>query len=167
MECKMTLNGKGVHFEKGNTILQVAKDNGVYIPSLCYHPKTGPLSKCRVCVVEVEGMRGLQTACSVIATDGMVVQTETDEIREARNMMVNLLLSNGQHNCLSCEANGQCELQDVAYYLGIEMPKFIIEAETPEVDESSEMIVIDHRKCIQCGRCIEICPVGALQLRSS
>ena len=155
MECTMQLNSKKVRFAGDKTILQVAKENGVYIPSLCYHPKTGPLSKCRVCVVDVEGMRGLQTACSTVASDGMVVQTETDEIREARVMMTNLLLSSGQHNCLSCEANGQCELQDLAYSLGIETPKFIIESTPPDIDDSSEMIRFDHRKCIQCGRCIE------------
>ena len=155
MNAKMTINGKEVLFEQGKTILEVARDNDMYIPSLCYHYKTGPAGKCRVCMVDVEGMRGLQTACTVIAADGMAVKTETEEIRAAQKMIVNLLLSNGQHNCLSCEANGDCELQDVSYHLGIETPAFIIESTPPEIDDSSEMIVFDHRKCIQCGRCIE------------
>ena len=156
MSLKMVINDKEVFFEKGKTILEVAQENDMYIPSLCYHYKTGQAGKCRVCLVDVEGMRGgLQTACTTVADDGMVVKTNTEEILEAQKMVVNLLLSNGQHNCLSCEANGSCELQDVAYYLGIETPAFIIETEPPDIDDSSEMIVIDHRKCIQCGRCIE------------
>ena len=155
MTSKITINGKDIFFEEGKTILEVAQENDVYIPSLCYHYKTGQAGKCRVCLVDAEGMRGLQTACTTIASDGMVVKTNTEEILEAQKMVVNLLLSNGQHNCLSCEANGNCELQDVAYYLGIETPTFIIETEPPDIDDSSEMIVIDHRKCIQCGRCIE------------
>ncbi len=155
MSLKMTVNNKKVFFEKEKTILEIAKDNDIYIPSLCYHYKTGPAGKCRVCMVDVEGMRGLQAACTTIAADGMVVKTNTTELLEAQKMIVNLLLSNGQHNCLSCEATGDCELQDVAYYLGIETPAFIIESAPPEVDDSSEMIVFDHRKCIQCGRCIE------------
>lgn len=155
MACTMTINGKEVAFEKGKTILEVARDNELYIPSLCYHRKTGPASKCRACVVEVEGMRGLQTSCSVEATDGMVVNSDTPDAVAAQKMVINLLLANGHHNCLSCEANGDCELQDAAYYLGIETPAFLIETEAPLTDESSEFIVIDHKKCIKCGRCIE------------
>jgi predicted molibdopterin-dependent oxidoreductase YjgC len=154
MSLKMTINGKEVFFEKGKTILEVARENDMYIPSLCYHYKTGPASKCRLCVVNVEGMRGLQTSCSVKAADNMVVQTNTEDILAAQKMIVNLLLASGQHNCLSCEANGDCELQDAAYYLGIEAPEFLIETELPVIDESSEFIVIDHRKCIKCGRCV-------------
>lgn len=155
MEPKMTINDKEVFFKQGKTILEVARENDMYIPTLCYHYKTGPTGKCRVCMVDVDGMRGLQTACTTIAADGLSVKTDTKEILDAQKMIVNLLLSNGQHNCLSCEANGDCELQDVAYYLGIETPAFIIESTPPEIDDSSEMIVFDHRKCIQCGRCIE------------
>ena len=155
MTSKITINGKDVFFEQEKTILEVARENDIYIPSLCYHYKTGPAGKCRVCIVDVEGMRGLQTACTTIAADGMVVKTATEEILVAQKMIVNLLLANGQHNCLACEANGNCELQNVAYYLGIETPAFIIESTPPDIDDSSEMIVFDHRKCIQCGRCIE------------
>jgi len=155
MSIKMMINEKEVSFEEGKTILEVARDNGIYIPSLCYHRKTGPASRCRTCVVAVEGMRGLQTSCSVKAKDGMVVKTNTEEVLAAQKMVINLLLSSGQHNCLTCESNGNCELQDAAYYLGIETPAFIIDTELPEIDDSSEFIVIDHRKCIKCGRCIE------------
>lgn len=157
MTTTMTINDRKVHFKDGRTILEVARENGIYIPSFCYHPKTGPAGKCRACVVEVEGMRGLQTSCSVQAAGDMVVKTDTDTVKEARKTVVNLLLASGRHNCISCEANGSCELQDAAYYLGIELPAFIIDSEPEEKDESSEMIVVDHGKCIKCGRCVEAC----------
>src|SRR5210317_895851 len=129
MDLKMTINDKEVFCEKGKTILEIAKENDMYIPSLCYHYKTGPAGKCRVCIVDVEGMRGLQAACTTMAGDGMVVNTKTEEILAAQKMVIHLLLSTGQHDCLSCEANGNCELQEVAYYLGIESPEFILVAD--------------------------------------
>ncbi len=157
MAGQLTLDGKSVNFREGQTVLEVARDNGVKIPSLCYHRKTGPAGRCRVCVVEVEGNRTLVTACTTEAREGLVVRTDTARVREARRMIVNLLLSNGEHNCLSCEQNGACELQDAAYDLGIEAPAFLVEGPEVEVDTSSEMITIDRRKCILCGRCIVAC----------
>ena len=156
MSKKITIDGRELVFEQDKTLLQVARENGIYIPSLCYHEKTGPASKCRVCVVEIDGMKGLQTSCSVAVKEGMVVRTDTETVREAQRMVVNLLLSNGNHNCLSCECNGRCELQDAAYFLGIERPPFIIE-ERQERDSSGAFILRDAEKCIECGRCIEGC----------
>jgi len=157
MSVNITIDGRKVTCNEGKTILQAAKDEGIYIPSLCYHPKTGPASKCRICVVEVEGARDLQTACSVPVTDGMVVRTATEQVLDVRRMVVDLLLSNGTHDCLSCEANGVCELQDAAYRLGIEKPRFIIDDGEKPDDTSSEMIVRKFDRCIKCGRCIEGC----------
>ena len=138
----------------GQTILEVARENDIYIPSLCWHPRTGKAGKCRACLVEVKNMRGLQTACTVTVQDGMTVTTDSEEVLAARRMVIELLLANGKHNCLSCEANGDCELQDAAYSLGIEVPSYIIDTEDIPPDESSEAIIVDHNKCIKCGRCI-------------
>lgn len=157
MSSTLTINGQQIMFEDGKSILEVARDNGFYIPSLCYHRKTGPASRCRVCVVEVEGLRGLQTACSVLASPGMVIKTETPEIIDIRKTIVNLLLADGQHQCLACEASGSCELQDAAYHLGIETSIFSLKEAVREKDTSSEMIVRDPNKCILCGRCIDAC----------
>ncbi len=153
----MTIDGREVRFQEGETILQVARDNGIYIPSLCYHRKTGPAGRCRVCLVDIEGTRGLQTSCTVSAQDGMVVRTNTAEIVEAQKAFINLLLASGCHNCLSCEANGACELQSAAYHLGLEAPAFYIDTSKEELDESGEMIRRDPNKCIYCGRCIDAC----------
>jgi predicted molibdopterin-dependent oxidoreductase YjgC len=150
------IDEKELFFEGRKTILEIARENGIYIPSLCYHPRLGPSGMCRVCVVEVEGMQALQTSCTTIATEGMKVRTATERVVEARKMVVNLLLANGNHNCLSCEANGDCELQDAAYHLGIEIPAFMVERHE-EIDDSAAFIMRDPNKCILCGRCIEGC----------
>ena len=102
------------------------------------------MSKCRVCAVEGR-MRGLQTACSLMPADGMKVQTDTPRVIEARKMVVNLLLSNGNHNCIACEANGDCELQEAAYKLGIEVPAFLVER-SEKRDDSSAFIMRDQNK---------------------
>jgi len=151
---EMIIDGRKVSFEGTKTVLEVARASGFYIPSLCWHPKTGQAARCRVCVVEIEGRRGLQTSCSTPAAAGMVVKTNTPEVLAAQRLVVNLLLADGHHNCMSCEANGRCELQDAAYHLGIEKPAFLFDSEPAPIDDSSEMIVMDHRKCIKCGRCI-------------
>ncbi len=156
MSNTIFIDGKEFAFDGTKTVLQVARDNGIYIPSLCYHPKLGPASKCRVCVVEVDGQRNLQTSCSLKPVDGMKITTNSPRVLEAQRMVVNLLLSNGNHNCMICEKNGNCELQEAAYNLGIEIPAFIVE-EKEEKDESAAFIVRDTNKCIQCGRCIEAC----------
>ncbi len=154
---KILINGKACEAVPGQTVLQVARDNGIYIPSLCYHAKIGPAGKCRVCVVEVEGMRGLQTSCNLPVKDGMNVRTDTEVVKAHQRLIVDLLLSSGKHDCLSCEQNGICELQDAAYYLGIERPSFDLAPKTIDIDESSEMVYVDRSKCIQCGRCVEGC----------
>jgi formate dehydrogenase major subunit len=143
--------------QAGETILQVARRNGFYIPSLCYHEKVGTAGKCRVCVVEIEGMKGLQTACSTVVRDGMKVITRTPRVLEAQKMVVDLLLSNGTHDCLACSKNGSCELQDAAYYLGIEKPTLSFTNLEPREDRTSEFVLVDRNKCIACGRCVASC----------
>lgn len=156
MSKNIFIDGKPITFEDGKTVLQVARENGLYIPTLCYHARTGPASMCRVCVVEVEGMRGLQTSCSLTPSDGMKIQTASQRVLDARKAVVNLLLANGNHDCLSCEVNGACELQDAAYHLGIETPAFFVK-EYDERDASAAFIIRDPNKCILCGRCIVGC----------
>ena len=111
----ITINGKIVEAQEGQTVLEVARDAGIYIPALCYHPKTGPAGKCRACVVEIEGMSGLETSCTVLARDGLKVITNSEKVLAAQRLVVDLLLSSGKHDCVSCEQNGCCELQDAAY----------------------------------------------------
>jgi formate dehydrogenase major subunit len=154
---KVFINGKPCTGQPAQTVLQVAKDNGIYIPSLCYHAKTGPAGKCRACIVEVEGMNGLQTSCNLPIKEGMKITTNSEAVKAHQRLIIDLMLSSGKHDCLSCEQNGICELQDAAYYLGIERPSFDLSPDIPDTDETSEMVYVDRSKCIQCGRCIEGC----------
>ncbi len=153
----LVIDGRQVTAEEGQTVLEAARAAGVYIPSLCYHPRTGRAGRCRACVVQIEGFRGLQTSCTVSVKEGMIVETQTPAVLDARRMIVELLLANGNHDCLSCEANGVCELQDMAYHLGIERPAFLVPGEPQPPDDSSEGIIRDLKKCIQCGRCVAAC----------
>lgn len=153
---KITINNQLHEIPGGMTVLEAARHCGVYIPSLCYHPKTGPAGKCRACLVEIEGVRGLQTSCTVQVRDGMKVFSNTERVLAAQRLVIDLLLSSGHHDCLSCEQNGDCELQQAAYFLGIERPTFRIEQEFTS-DTSSEFVIKDNGKCISCGRCIAGC----------
>jgi formate dehydrogenase major subunit len=154
---RLTIDGRPVTARPGQTLLEVANENGWYVPSLCYHPKVGQAALCRTCVVEVDGMEGLQTTCTMEVSDSMVVRTDTELVVEARRMNVDLLLSAGAHDCLTCEATGQCELQDAAYRVGIDRPSFPLNEPLLPIDDSSEFIVRDPNKCIHCFRCITGC----------
>jgi predicted molibdopterin-dependent oxidoreductase YjgC len=154
---KITINGKQVEAREGQTVLQAALAAGIYIPHLCYHEKVGVAGKCRACVVEIEGMRGLQTSCSVLAKEDMNVTTNSPTVLNAQRLVVDLMLSSGTHDCLACEQNGNCELQDAAYYLGIERPSVQYGEINREFDISSEFIYVERNKCISCGRCVAAC----------
>lgn len=153
----MTIDGRTCATKPGQTVLEAARENGIYIPSLCYHPRTGKAGRCRACVVEVDGLPGLKESCALDVKEGMVVRTDTPAVIAVRKMVVELLLADGQHECISCQANGHCELQDMAYRLGIERPSLQLACEPEALDESAEGIVRDPNKCIQCGRCVTAC----------
>lgn len=153
----ITLNGRTIEAREGQTILEVARANGVYVPSLCFHPRVGQSAVCRVCAVEVEGARGLAMSCNTAIWNGMVVRTDTEPVLQARRTIVDLLLSNGTHDCLACEACGDCELQEAAYRLGIERPSESVDKAPLPLDASHPMIVRNPNKCIHCYRCIKGC----------
>jgi len=155
---KVTIDGMEVEAKRGETILELAKRIGIHIPTLCYHPRLPIAGACRVCVVEVEGARSLVASCAFpIEQDGMVIKTNTERVMAARRMVVELLLASGDHNCLLCESNGNCELQDLVYEMKIERPRFPIESPGHPLDDSNPMILRDLNKCILCGRCVRAC----------
>ena len=131
MENKITItiDGKEVSANPGQTILEVAKSLGIYIPTLCHYQKTTNVGACRVCMVEVENARSLVASCCMPVSPNMVVRTNTPAVRAAQKMIIELLWSSGDHNCLTCEQNGQCELQNLVYWLKIDQPRF--EIKTP------------------------------------
>ena len=153
----LELDRQTIEAAEGDTILDAARAHGVYIPTLCYHRKTGQSAACRSCAVEVEGARGLVMACSTPVREGMVVRTDSDAVLRARRTVVDLLLSEGRHDCLSCEVSGTCELQDAAYRLGIEHASESRTDPLLPLDLSHPMIVRDPNKCIHCFRCVKGC----------
>lgn len=151
------LNGNSVEFEPGQSILDVATDNGIEIPTLCYLKGATPTGACRMCVVEVSGARSLIAACSTPVTEGMEVLTDTDRVHQARKLNVELLLASGTHNCLTCEANGNCRLQDLAYRYGITDIPFSITPQPHPTETDNPFIIRDFSRCILCGRCVQAC----------
>jgi predicted molibdopterin-dependent oxidoreductase YjgC len=154
---RLSIDGKEVITASGNTILMAARQAGIHIPTLCYHPRLPISGACRACVVEVEGRPALVASCAMPVADGMVVQTRSERVMRARRLVVQLLLAAGDHNCLTCQANGECELQSMAYELGVEELEFPADRTREPKDTSNAMIERDPNKCILCGRCVRAC----------
>jgi len=167
-QITLTINGQRIKAKKGMTVLEVAQAAGIYIPTLCHDPDLEPYGACRLCVVEIENMRGLATACTIPATNGMVVHTETPAINKVRTTAVRLLIANHPSDCLTCPKNQQCDLQKIAAYLGITSLPFPKITECVPVDTSNPFFNFDHNRCILCVRCVRTCNeitgVGAIDL---
>ncbi|VBB06329.1 respiratory-chain nadh dehydrogenase 75 kd subunit signature 1 [Lucifera butyrica] len=153
----ITIDGQKLQVPKTSTILEAARTAGVTVPSLCYHPELRPEGACRVCVVEVAGARSLVASCVYPVSEGMVVNTNTPAVREARKTVVELLLANHPQDCLSCQKNLNCELQTIASDLGIRKIRFDGEKKNHPMDAANPSLVRDQNKCILCGRCIRAC----------
>ncbi len=153
----LTINGEEVTAQKGQTILEAARGNGIFIPTLCYHQKISKTGACRICVVKIND-RMIKTSCTEPVTEGMKVETEDEEIVEIRKGILELLLAEGDHNCLYCDANGDCELQSLCYRYGIEPSGSDFPKNTREIDyDSSYGLKRNENRCILCGRCVKAC----------
>ena len=154
----LTINGVKVTAPMGSTILEAARSAGIYIPTLCYHPDLVPEGACRLCLVEASGARGLVASCCYPVSDGMTVQTNTEKVRAARKMVMELLLASHPKDCLACQKSGDCELQEIAADLGVRTRRFDGgEMKAHTIDDSNPCLVRDQEKCILCGRCIRVC----------
>lgn len=154
---RVTIDGIAVNVPQGSTILQAAEQAGVKIPTLCHHPDQSAKAACRVCVVEVQGQRVLQPACAFPVAPNMVVTTNSPQVREARRTILELILAHHPQDCLNCARNLNCELQTLAAEYGIREIPFGVTHRGLPLDESNPSIVRDPNKCINCGRCIEVC----------
>jgi len=159
-EVAVTINGKELMGRAGQTILELAADNDIDIPNLCYDPRLVPTGSCRLCLVEVVGQKDPVTACTFKVEPGMVVQTESDEIRAIRKTILELLFYEHRGVCTTCDENGNCKLQQYAYEYQISEEVFNQPESSTVLSNyttGNEAIEYDPNKCIRCGRCIRIC----------
>jgi len=158
MTVKLTINDKEVEVPAGTTVLQAAQQAGIDIPTLCDHPHLTPYGGCRLCVVDVKGARTLQPSCTLPVNDGMVVHTETEKVKEAREFVLTLLFSERNHFCMYCQmTGGDCELQNAAYGEGMTHWPLQPNWSPYPVDASHPHYVLDHNRCILCRRCVRAC----------
>jgi len=153
----LTINGRTVSGREGQTILQLARQHGIAIPTLCNLPGLTPAGACRVCIVEVAGYPRPVPACATTVEQGMQVSTDSGRIRDARRMIVELLLAERNHTCPVCVMDGNCELQSLAKLLGIDHVRYGYIAPQMTVDISQPRFGIDHNRCILCRRCVRVC----------
>lgn len=153
----LEINGQAVSARAGEMLLKVIRGQGIRIPTLCHMDNLPPSGACRLCVVEVEGQRGLTPSCAYPVSDGMKVQTHSPRVLNARRTIVELLLSNHPDDCLYCVRNHQCDLQNLAAEFNISDRRFAGARQSVARDVSSPSIVRDPAKCILCGRCVRVC----------
>ena len=155
----LTIDGQALTVEKGKTVLQAAIEAGISVPYYCYHPGIGIDGSCRVCIVKIEKMPKLQTSCSTICTDGMVVATRTQEVVEARAGVFEFLLVNHPLDCPVCDKGGECPLQDFSYTFGpdqsrMEFPRRVFDGEGVKGDvDFGPTLMLNRQRCILCTRC--------------
>ncbi len=147
-----TLDGRRIPFQDGQTIMTAALAAGVYIPHLCFNREFAPHGSCRVCLVQVNGR--VQAACTTPAVAGQTVHNETGELREIRRGILQMLFVEGNHVCPACEKSGACQLQAVAYYVGMLTPHYTHFYPRRPVDASHPEAVIDFNRCILCELCV-------------
>lgn len=149
---KFTIDGHECMAEKGKYIVEAAKDNGIYIPTLCNIPGVKPRGACRICTVKINGR--MMTSCTTPVSDGMEIENDLPELQELRKSIVELLFVEGNHFCPACESSGSCELQALAYRFKMMVPRFDYRFTPRKVDASHPLLIKDHNRCILCKRCI-------------
>jgi NADH dehydrogenase/NADH:ubiquinone oxidoreductase subunit G len=153
----LTINGKKVKGRHDSTILEVARDNNIEIPTLCYLEGFLPTGSCRLCVVEVEGSRTLVGSCHTPVTEGMVIQTHSKKVLEIRRVLIELMMSSHPDSCIVCEAANCCELRMRATEFEVGLPRFRTRTRFFPIEDENPNIVRDMSKCILCRRCVAAC----------
>lgn len=151
------INGKEVQVAEGLSVLEACKGIGIKIPSLCYHPDVNAWASCGICVVKMENNGKMIRACSTKVYEGLSIITHDPQINRARRTVLELILSNHPQDCLQCVRNGNCELQDLAAEFGLRENRFEHFLKNQPIDDSNGSIVFDRDKCINCGRCVQVC----------
>ena len=153
----LTVDGSQVTVPKGTTVLEAAQKAGSFIPTLCHDPELSKPGACRLCVVEIKGARNMPASCVTEAAEGMIVETATPEVVEARKTILELLLDNHPQDCLTCHQAGDCKLQDYAYFYNVKPGAFGGEAKNYGIEDDNLFIIRNMNKCILCGKCLRAC----------
>lgn len=153
----LKMNGEEVTGREDETILEVARDHHIRIPTLCHLPGLSNIGACRLCLVEVQGVSKLIPACTTLISEGMDVKTDSERLRKYRRMIVQLLFSEGNHICSVCVVNGRCELQNLAVSLGLDHIRLPYINPARAVDASHERFAFDPNRCVLCTRCVRVC----------
>jgi len=156
-DVNITVDGKKVAAPAGTLLIEACKSVGIEVPSFCYYPNLSLQGACRMCLVKVEKMPKLQTACTTVIGEGMIVTTDSDEIRQARKGMVELLLGNHPLDCPVCDAGGECELQDMTFSYGAAESKYMEPKNHKDEQQWSPVVYFDRPRCILCYRCVRVC----------
>jgi NADH-quinone oxidoreductase subunit G len=159
-DVSLTVDGKKITAPAGTLLIEACKSVGIEVPSFCYYPNLSLQGACRMCLVKIEKMPKLQTACTTVITEGMIVTTESDEVRQARKSMVELLLGNHPLDCPVCDAGGECELQDMTFSYGAAESRYMEAKEHRDEQQWSPIVFFDRPRCILCYRCVRICGEG-------
>jgi iron-only hydrogenase group A len=153
----LVIDGKKIEAEPGTTIVKAAKANGIFIPTLCHHPDLKPSGSCGICVVDIVGRRQPERACTTQVGEGMEITTNNKTLRDARKLILEMILADHDTDCPACLANGKCELQDLCDHMSVTTRTIPKKLKMMPVDMTSSAIQRDPNKCIACGRCVEVC----------
>lgn len=153
----LKINGQDVTGRSEDSILDIAREHNIFIPTLCHMDGLNPVGACRLCLVEVSGTNKLLPACITKVEEGMEVQTDSERLQKYRRMILEMLYVEGNHVCAVCVANGYCELQWLGERLGIDHTRLHYRYPDKAVDASHYRYAIDHNRCILCTRCVRVC----------
>ncbi len=159
-DVTLTVDGKKVTAPAGTLLIEACKTVGIEVPSFCYYPNLSLQGACRMCLVKIEKMPKLQTACTTVIGEGMVVTSESDEIKQARKSTLEMLLGNHPLDCPVCDAGGECELQDMTFSYGAAESKFMEAKNHKDEQQWSPVVFFDRPRCILCFRCVRVCGEG-------
>jgi NADH-quinone oxidoreductase subunit G len=159
-DVNLTVDGKKLTAPAGTLLIEACKSVGIEVPSFCYYPNLSLQGACRMCLVKIEKMPKLQTACTTVISEGMAVTTESEEIKQARKSMLEMLLGNHPLDCPVCDAGGECELQDMTFAYGAAESKFMEAKNHKEEQQWSPVVYFDRPRCILCYRCVRVCGEG-------
>ena len=159
-DVTLTVDGKKITAPAGTLLIEACKTVGIEVPSFCYYPNLSLQGACRMCLVKIEKMPKLQTACTTVVAEGMIVTSDSDEIKQARKSMLELLLGNHPLDCPVCDAGGECELQDMTFTYGAAESKFMEAKNHKDEQQWSPVVFFDRPRCILCYRCVRVCGEG-------